>query len=604
LLSQIISIFRADPIFAPASISLAQPHGSNTWDKVRSAGKGEITVYWYESKPFIYQAANGQMSGIEPEIMGGFKKYLQDTYRVTLQIRWKVGSSFGDAYSLIKDKKAEGTFASSAFSITPERKKEVGFSPPYMADISVLISSKNIPIVSDAEEFDRAFSNLTAITIKGTTYEQDLIKLKELDNLPFTLTYIPSSQNILRTIEKLDNAFGFIDLPVYMMIFNENPSIDVKRQNLFPVRRQGYAFIFPTGSDWSIPLEGYFSDEHFKSQLETVISKYIDLDVYRFVERLAIQSDDPIILLTKEKEIQQRDIIGKLEQLAQETRRSNFLIALVVVILGSLIMIIFLYKKRNEQKEQIENQNKSIAMKSDQLEKRNQHLVALDEEKNNLIKILAHDLRTPINHVQGLAQVFLLSNPDMPDDQKIIIKNITDASTRLNKMITNILDIDTIENNRVKIFMDEVSISSLVNQVVQSFDKQAATKSISLSFTTSNEKNIILGDPLFLIQVFENLLSNAIKFSEKGKPVETTIKEVNGKVMISVRDHGPGLTEEDLQKVFKKFQRLSAQPTGGESSLGLGLSIVKKYVELMGGRVMCESQPHQGATFTVEFDRV
>src|SRR5258706_10511211 len=98
---------------APISISIAQHQGTNSWDKVRSAGKGTITVYWYESKPFIYQTANGQMRGIEPEIMEGFKKYLQDTYRVTLQIRWKVGTSFGDAYSLIKDKKEEGTFASS-----------------------------------------------------------------------------------------------------------------------------------------------------------------------------------------------------------------------------------------------------------------------------------------------------------------------------------------------------------------------------------------------------------------------------------------------------------------------------------------------------------
>jgi len=81
------------------------------------------------------------------------------------------------------------------------------------------------------------------------------------------------------------------------------------------------------------------------------------------------------------------------------------LIAFIVVILGSLIMIIFLYEKRNEQKEQIEAQNKNIAMKSEQLEKRNQHLMALDEEKNTLIKIVAHDLRTPIHQVQGLAQI-------------------------------------------------------------------------------------------------------------------------------------------------------------------------------------------------------
>src|SRR5258705_6699508 len=363
------------------SIAMAQPQGNNTWDKARTAGKGTITAYWYESKPFIYRTAKGQMRGIEPEIIEGFKKYLQDTYRVTLQIDWKEGPSFGDTYALIRDKKEEGTFGISAFSITPERKQEVGFGPPYMSDISVMIASKNIPIVGNAEEFDRVFSQLTAITIKGTTYEQDLLRLKDLNNLPFTIAYIPSSQNILRTIEKIDNAFGFIDLPVYMMIFNDNPSVNVKRQNLFPVKRQGYAFIFPTGSDWSIPLEGYFSDGHFKSQLETIIGKYIDIDVYRFVESLAIQSNDPVILLTKEKEIQHRDIIGKSEQIVQETRRKNFLIVLVVFILASLILIIYLYRKRNEQKKQIETQNKSIAMKSEQLENRNQHLVALDEDK-------------------------------------------------------------------------------------------------------------------------------------------------------------------------------------------------------------------------------
>jgi signal transduction histidine kinase len=544
------------------------------------------------------------MRGIEPEIMEGFKKYLHDTYGVRLQITWKEGTSFGDIYALIKNKKEEGTFAISAFSITPERQREVAFSPPYMSDISVMIASKNIPIVGNAEEFDSVFSNLTAVTIQGTTYEQDLLKLKEGGNLPFTISYIPSSQNILRTIEKMDNAFGFIDLPVYMMIFNENPSVNVKRQNLFPVKRQGYAFIFPTGSDWASPLAGYFSDEQFKSALETIIGKYIDIDLYRFVESLAIQSNDPVILLTKEKEIQHRDIIGKAEQLLQETRRKNFLIVLLVFIIASLALIFYLYRKRNEQKEKIEAQNKSIALKSEQLELRNQHLVALDEEKNNLIKILAHDLRTPINHMQGLAQLFLLSNPALQEDQKMIIKNITDASIRLNKMITNILDIDTLENSRVTVFMDEVTISALVNQVVQSFDKLAAKKNITLLFTTANEKSSIQGDPLFLIQVFENLLSNAIKFSDKGGPVETSIVELNGKVRISVQDQGPGLTEEDLQKVFKKFQRLSAQPTGGEGSLGLGLSIVKKYVELMGGRVVCESRPRHGATFTVEFNKI
>ncbi len=135
---------------APVSISIAQHQGTNSWGSVRSEGKGTITVYWYESKPFIYRNANGQMRGIEPEIMEGFKKYLQDTYRVALQILWTEGSSFGDTYATIKDKKEPGTFGISAFSITPERQREVGFGPPYMSDISVLIASNNIPIVGNS----------------------------------------------------------------------------------------------------------------------------------------------------------------------------------------------------------------------------------------------------------------------------------------------------------------------------------------------------------------------------------------------------------------------------------------------------------------------
>ena len=578
-----------------------QMEDTNSWAQVKSAGQGTIKVYWYESKPFIYRNERRQMRGIEAEILEGFRKYLKHSYRVDLRIKWQEANDFGDTYASIRDKKQNGTFGISAFSITPERQQQVGFSPYYMSDISVMISSKDIPVVQSMDEFNRVFSKLTAVTIKETTYEQDLLKLKSGGNLPFPIQYIPSEQNILHTIEKMDSAFGFIDLPVYMMIFNNDPSVNVKRQNLFPIKRKGYAIIFPPSSDWAIPLNEYFADDHFKTQLETIIAKYIDIELYRFVESLAIQSNDPVILLTKEKEIQQRDLLGKSEQIVQETRRRNFSIALAAVIFTFLLIIIIMYKKRNEQKLKIEAQGKSLAQKSEQLEKRNQHLVALDQEKNNLIKILAHDLRTPINHVQGLAHILLLSNESLPEDQKTIIRNISDASVRLTKMITNILDIDAIENDRVKIFMDEVSISSLVRQVVKSFDKQALKKNIYLSFTSTKEDLLIKGDSLFLIQIFENLLSNAIKFSENGKSVETTVTGEDGKVVIRVRDHGPGLTEDDLQLLFKKFKRLSARPTGGESSMGLGLSIVKKYVELMEGRVWCESEHGQGATFIIEF---
>jgi signal transduction histidine kinase len=574
------------------------------WKKAKDHGSGSIAVYWYESRPFIYKTANG-IGGIEYDLMEGFKKYLKDAYNFELSIVWQQAESFGDTYAIIREQQTDGIFGASAFSITPERQKEVAFSSPYMSDISVLITSKSIPVLRSFEELSKFFPSLTAITIAQTTYEQDLIKLKERGNLPFKIEYIPSSDNILEAVAERDSAFGFIDLPIYMMIFNEDPSVSIKRQNLFPVKRKGYAIIYPKQSDWATPFSEYFSSEQFSAALEGIIGTYIDRELYHFIESLAIQPNDLVELLTKEKEIQSQDLLMKAEQIRNEARARNFLIALIVAILIFLGATIISYQKRIAQNRKIKSQQKNIEDQNQQLEKRNLHLVALDEEKNNLIRILAHDLRTPINHIQGLTNVLLVGNSsESPEDQKMILQRINDVSLRLNRMISNILDIDSLENNRVKIFMDDVEIDPLLIQVVKSFEKQAAKKDISVVTVPSAQGARIRGDSLFLIQVFENLISNAIKFSEKGKQVEIITRETSDKICICVKDGGPGLTEDDLKLLFKKFQRLTAKPTAGESSIGLGLSIVKKYVELMQGEIRCESTAGKGSNFIVEFPKL
>jgi signal transduction histidine kinase len=588
-------------LFVIVSLS-GQAQFSESWETVKARKQGAVTMHWYESQPFIFRNTEG-MTGIEYELMEGFRGFLKKEYGVSLRMVWKEGRSFGDTYRTVKESYQPGNFGISAFSITPERQAEIKFSKSYMSDISVLITSKNIPIVQTREEFNKVFSNLTAVTIEATTYEQDILKLKREGNVTFKIEYIPSSKNILRAIEERDSAFGFIDLPVYMKIFSREPSVNVKRQNMFPVKRQGYAIICPKGSDWQEPLDAYFSNPDFGRQLEQIVGNYIDIELYHFIEDLSIQSDDMVVLLTKEKEIQYNDLLGKTEQIEQDALARNILILMISLTLISLVVIAIMYRKRNQQKGQIELQRQSITLKNEQLEKRNHHLVTLDEEKNNLIKILAHDLRTPINHVQGLAQVFLLSNSNLQAEDRALIQKISDAAVRLNKMITNILDTDSIENNRVRIFMDRVAIAPIVTQVVRSFDKQAARKDLHLNLELQGDP-LIQGDALFLIQVFENLISNAIKFSGKGKEIFIGLAEDEDSVKISIRDQGPGLTEEDKALLFKKFQRLSAKPTDGENSTGLGLSIVKKYVELMNGTVWCESVHGKGAEFLLKFNTV
>lgn len=582
---------------------MGKPVAAVTWQSAQKTGKAEVTIYWHESRPFIYRSNRGNMQGVEFEIMEGFKKYLRETRGIQLTLKWIESKSFSDCYKEIAANRVEGTFATSAFSVTQERQMEVGFSPTYISDASVLISSKNVPVVRSEEEFKVLFSKLKAITIRGTTYENDLHKLRDQLSVPFQIEYIHSSENVLRAIEHGNNLFGYIDLPVYLMLFNENPTLAVKRQNILAVHREGYAIIYPRGSSWADPVREYFLSSTFESDLEKSMPKYLDREVYKIVETVIAHPNDPTLFLNKEKEIQSRNLEASLTQIAEEARAKNLLMVLSTVSIFMLVAIVVMYQKRNKQKDQIELQRQNIELKNLQLEKRNEHLLAIDEEKNNLIKILAHDLRTPINQVQGLAHLLALEKETLNDDQSEITQKITEATERLNKMITNILDIESLENNRIKIFTEPINISSLVNQVVKSFEKPAAKKNISLQFKSENLNLIMLGDPLFLTQVFENLVSNAIKFSPADKTIKIYIDEFKSKLRVAVEDYGPGLTPEDLQQAFKKFAKLSAKPTAGESSTGLGLSIVKKYVEMMGGYVWCESEPNKVTRFITEFDK-
>jgi signal transduction histidine kinase len=577
-----------------------------SWQEIQKNKAGVITAYWYESKPFIYRDLNGNVAGIEYEVVEGFAKYLDEFYDIKVKVNWKEAQGFRDTYESIKNNRSDITVGISAFSITKQRQEDVQFTFPYMSDISVLITSDNIGIQETKEQFYKLLPKLKAITIEGTTYEQELLKLKTTSKLDFSIRYIPSNENIMTSIAATDSAFGFIDLPVYMLLFNEDPAINVKRQNFFATQREGYGLIFSKPSDWKEPFDHYFSNPNFHSQFEKIISKFLDLEVYRLVEEISLESNgNDVMILTKEKEIQYKELLGKSDQILKETRMRNFFIALASVITISLVFIIVLYKKSNDQNEKIEEQRESIEQKNFQLQERNHNLVVLDEEKNNLIKILAHDLRTPINHIQGLAQVVLNEGKFLSTEQRLLMDQIAESSSRVNKMITHLLDIDALEHRRVNFKAEEIDVKEVTKKIVSLFAKPAAKKQIALVVSEEGNENFRISvDKLFFMEILENLVSNALKFSSPGMTVRIYFVCSASTVQIRIQDQGPGIPKTEQQNLFKKFHKLTPRPTGGEGSFGLGLSIVKKYVDLMNGKVWCESEPEKGATFIVEFPRV
>jgi signal transduction histidine kinase/ligand-binding sensor domain-containing protein len=261
----------------------------------------------------------------------------------------------------------------------------------------------------------------------------------------------------------------------------------------------------------------------------------------------------------------------------------------------------YAYKKIQEQADNLIKANEDISNKNIEIAKANDELTELNNEKTNLIGILAHDLRNPLASSLSIASNLERNFDNLKEDDRTSINFLAGALNRMNDMIAKILDIRMIEQKKINLNCERMDFEKVLQEVIGNFKTAAASKKIKIYL----ESNKIYGiaDRNYLIQVFENLLSNAIKFSPPNKKVWAKLEEQNGYIRISFTDEGPGLTADDIKKLFKPFQRLSTQPTAGEKSIGLGLSIVKKYVDLMDGRIWCESEPGKGANFIVTFHK-
>lgn len=225
----------------------------------------------------------------------------------------------------------------------------------------------------------------------------------------------------------------------------------------------------------------------------------------------------------------------------------------------------------------------------------------LDEEKNEFLGIAAHDLKNPLSIIKEGSNLIL--NGNLTDSEiKEFAGDIHNTSKVMFDIIINLLDVNRIEQGKIEVFPEMVDLNFIVNSAINKYKSVSEKKDISLIFSSDLTKYIEIDINIF-IQIFDNLLSNAIKFSPKGKSVYISVFENEKTVEISIKDEGPGLTEDDQKKLFKKFSRLSAQPTGGENSTGLGLSIGKKLVEICNGKISCESIYGEGAEFKVEFPK-
>ncbi len=229
-----------------------------------------------------------------------------------------------------------------------------------------------------------------------------------------------------------------------------------------------------------------------------------------------------------------------------------------------------------------------------------------NEAKSQFVSVVAHELKIPMTSIKGYARLLELSDSSMDETKKGFLKTIASNVDRMNKLVSDLLDISRVETGRLKLEMEEVPLSSVIDEVLDSLRKRIEEKGLALTLSTPENLPPVWGDRTRLVQVLTNLVENAHKYTLEGSihiqaaAVEMPVPD-NGHlgrfVRCSVRDTGIGISKEDQERLFKtQFVRFenAADLAGGH---GLGLWLVNRLVEMQGGQLTVESELGKGSTF-------
>jgi two-component system sensor histidine kinase/response regulator len=232
-------------------------------------------------------------------------------------------------------------------------------------------------------------------------------------------------------------------------------------------------------------------------------------------------------------------------------------------------------------------------------------LAHLAEDKDELMGILAHDLKSHLGGMNMSAQLLHDRVANHGDERtRQLASNILRSSGQVLDFVKEYLANAASEHDTPLKFT-RVNLSDAAAVAVQQYREPARRKQLDIQTSFPAENTAVVVDTTALRQVLDNLLSNALKFSPPGKRIFVSVNGSTAEfVECEIRDEGPGFTEEDQRRMFRRYGRLSARPTGGEPSTGLGLSIVRKLVHAMNGELSCQSASGQGATFSIKLPRV
>lgn len=246
-----------------------------------------------------------------------------------------------------------------------------------------------------------------------------------------------------------------------------------------------------------------------------------------------------------------------------------------------------------------------VRKRTSELEEAKQEADIANQAKTQFLSNMSHELRTPLNGILGFAELLLTDKEKPLSPEQVRNANIIhDSGKHLNALIDDILDISMIETGRLAINLETISFRDTLEESLVVISTMAKNRKIQLfNATDSSLPHLVFADPLRLRQIVINLISNAVKYSPTGSLVTVSITNTAAKILFSVKDNGSGIAEENLTLIFEPFTRLEDKKNEVDG-IGIGLSITRKLVEQMHGRIIVESIVGEGSTFSIELAEV
>jgi len=249
-----------------------------------------------------------------------------------------------------------------------------------------------------------------------------------------------------------------------------------------------------------------------------------------------------------------------------------------------------------------------LQRRTDQLRAANERLSAASRAKSEFLANMSHELRTPLNAVIGFSKLLLdpSLSADLTDEERLqSLADIRDSGHHLLALINDILDLSKVEAGRMVLVPEDFSLSAMMEGVRTVGETLASQQSkfLHVNATVDPQVSCITADPGRVRQIMYNLVSNAVKFTPDGGTVTIQAVEQDGHVAISVQDTGIGIAQEERERIFEEFHQIDSSAARAYPGTGLGLALVRKLVELLGGVVWVESELGAGSNFTFTLPR-